>query len=178
VLNAAASGKGLFLLVETSKSRYYNAMQFCACKGKNSVIAGDGAGLKRLTFPKVRRLITSKQFKAVLDCRRRARGDLLTIYLAPNECGYARLGVSVAKSCGGAVVRNRLKRLIRESFRLSQGSLSGNCDYLVMVSPAWIQRHSKSGTLKEAAMALSLREVKGEFGALMHSVTRDTPPKA
>ena len=50
----------------------------------------------------------------------------------PNELGEARLGLAIAKkNCRLAVARNRLKRIIRESFRTHQASLGG-LDIVVM----------------------------------------------
>jgi len=91
--------------------------------------------LKRFSFGKDKRLISDKQFKAVLVRNIRVSNGLLSLYMAENDCGYPRLGVSVSKSCGGAVVRNRLKRLLREAFRQSQDRLPAGFDYLLMISP-------------------------------------------
>ena len=91
--------------------------------------------MNRLGFPKIRRLLSNRQFKAVLARRLSARDRLLTVYVAENDCGYSRVGVSVSKSCGSAVVRNRLKRLLREAFRLSRDDIPADFDYLVVVSP-------------------------------------------
>jgi len=69
--------------------------------------------LKRLRFPKSKRLLSNRQFKAVLGRNRRAADNLLTLFVAPNDSGSPRLGVSVGrKICGKATVRNRLKRLV------------------------------------------------------------------
>jgi ribonuclease P protein component len=92
--------------------------------------------MKRLSLPKRKRLASNRQFKAVLDHGRRRGNSLLILYMAPNPCGYPRLGVSVGKSSGNAVVRNRLKRLLREAFRQSQDRLPQGYDYVLMISPA------------------------------------------
>lgn len=93
--------------------------------------------MKRFSFPKSKKLVSNEQFKEVLTRNLCASDDLLTLYMAENDCSYPRLGVSVGKPCGGAVVRNRLKRLLREAFRQSQGRIPAGFDYVLMVSPQW-----------------------------------------
>jgi ribonuclease P protein component len=93
-----------------------------------------GGILKRFSFPKKKRLVSNRQFKAVLDHKLRVSDRLFTLDMAENDCGYARLGVSVSKSYGNAVVRNRLKRLMRETFRQSQDCIPAGFDYLLMIS--------------------------------------------
>ena len=94
---------------------------------------GDGI-LKRFSFSKKQRLLSNSQFKTVLARRMNARDSLLTVYTAENDCEYPRLGVSVGKSCGNAVVRNRLKRLLREAFRRNQDRIPSGFDYVAMIS--------------------------------------------
>ena len=96
--------------------------------------------MDRLRFSKDKRLVSNGQFKAVLDHRRRAGDRNLVLYVAPNDCGLARLGVSVGKGCGNAVVRNRLKRLVREAFRLSQNRIPPGFDYVVMIAGSLARR--------------------------------------
>ena len=90
--------------------------------------------MKRLLFPKSKRLLHNDDFKAVLAQGQKASNGLITLYVAENALGFSRLGVSIGKACGNAVVRNRLKRILREIFRQNQHQIPQNFDYLVIVS--------------------------------------------
>ena len=48
---------------------------------------------------------------------RRRHGALVIVYFAPNQLGHPRLGITASRKVGGAVVRQRLKRRIREIYR-------------------------------------------------------------
>lgn len=126
------------------------------------------AEVKQYSFPKSKRLVSNRQFKAVLDRKVAVSDGLLLLYIAKNDCGYRRLGVSVGKSCGSAVVRNRLKRLLREAFRQSQGQIPAGLDYLLMISPQWLKKLGGSAEVKEAAKQLGLEQVKTSFLALVN----------
>ena len=99
--------------------------------------------MKRYGFPKSTRLVSNKQFREVLSHKKRFSNDLLTLYIAENNCGRARLGVSAGKSLGNAVVRNRLKRLVREIFRQSQEQIPTGLDYLLIFSRKLTKNISK-----------------------------------
>ena len=116
--------------------------------------------MKRFSFQKNTRLLSNSQFKAILDRGRRLSNGLLTLYVAQNDCGYARLGVSVGKSSGNAVVRNRLKRLLREAFRQSQEQISASYDYVLMISN---RRAKGSGTAGQP----TFKQVKASFLVLV-----------
>ena len=128
--------------------------------------------MKQFTFPKSKRLVSQRQFKAVLAHKLRVSDGRFTLVMGENDCGYPRLGVSVGKSCGNAVVRNRLKRLAREAFRQSQGRIPADFDYLLMVSPRWLKKLSKSDA-KEAVRQLTLEQVRASFLALVNRVKRE-----
>ena len=90
---------------------------------------------QRHTFPKSRHLRLPSEFSAVYDARvRESRGPLMA-YALPNALGYPRLGMSVNRKVGTAVRRNRIRRLIRESFRLLQHDLPQGYDLVVVVRP-------------------------------------------
>ena len=91
--------------------------------------------MKNFTFPKSKKITTNEEFKAILDHKRFYRDEILTVYICPNERSSPRFGISVGKKFGNAPTRNRLKRLGREAFRLSQHQISGDFDYLLIYNP-------------------------------------------
>ena len=77
----------------------------------------------RLTLRRTQRLAHARQFQAVYAGKvQRSRG-VLALSGTPNGLAFCRLGLSVGKRVGGAVARNRAKRIIREAFRLGQHEL-------------------------------------------------------
>lgn len=96
--------------------------------------------MKLSSFPKIKRLVSNSQFRAVLNRGRRRSDGLLVLYMAQNECGYSRLGISIGKSHGIAVERNRLKRLLREAFRRSYQEIPAGFDYVLIARAAGKKR--------------------------------------
>ena len=88
--------------------------------------------MRRLSFRKNQHLRKGADFARVYALRCVARGPHLTVFAAPNESDSLRVGLSVSKKHGNAVLRNRLKRLLREAFRLSRHELPVGLD-LVLV---------------------------------------------
>ena len=74
-------------------------------------------------FPKRVRLLRPDDFARVFAARNSASDQWLTLHGAANEQGHSRLGLAISRRVGGAVERNRWKRLLREAFRLSQQEL-------------------------------------------------------
>jgi len=63
------------------------------------------------------RLTRGTRIKQVLQKGRRFPGALFVLVGAVNDCAYDRLGLAVSRRVGGAVERNRARRLLREAFR-------------------------------------------------------------
>jgi ribonuclease P protein component len=85
-----------------------------------------------LRFPQKLRLKTPEQFQAIYNLKKSASDNRLLVFVGWNELQHPRLGVSVSKKVGNAVVRNRFKRLFREAFRLSQHQLPSGIDLIVI----------------------------------------------
>lgn len=127
----------------------------------------------RLSFGKNKRLLNNDQFKAVLDNGRRLsdpESDLV-LYTAQNNCGFPRLGVSIGKAQGNAVVRNRIKRLLREVFRLNQNKIPSGFDYLLMMST----RRSRKSNAPKTVKKLTFELINTSFLNLVKNVKKNNP---
>lgn len=80
--------------------------------------------VNKQTFPRELRLLAPVQFKAVFEQPLRASTPQLTLLSRANTLDYPRLGLTVAKKhLKRAHDRNRIKRIVRESFRLKRHAL-------------------------------------------------------
>jgi ribonuclease P protein component len=83
------------------------------------------------------RLSRSRDFDAVYRNGRSVSTRFLTLYWFAREedDDEPRLGIAVPKSGGGAVVRNRLKRQLREAWRARLERVRTGCDYVLVARP-------------------------------------------
>ena len=72
---------------------------------------------------RIKTLKKNYEFKNVLDKGKFYKGKYVTIYLSKNKKNENVIGIAISKKLAKAVKRNRLKRLIRESYRIQRDSL-------------------------------------------------------
>ena len=89
----------------------------------------------------------------------------LVLYVARNRLGRPRVGLTATKKVGGAVTRNRVRRRLREIYRLHQGELRTGYDIVVVarVKAAFANYHQLERHFLSAADRLGLRD-RGESG--------------
>ncbi|NNF17534.1 MAG: ribonuclease P protein component [Gammaproteobacteria bacterium] len=96
---------------------------------------------KKQGFLRRARLVNGDQFNRVFQRNQRSRDQYFVVLARSNHLPYARLGLAISrKAAGDAVPRNRLKRLVRESFRKTQTDIAG-LDCVVMARPGAAQCH-------------------------------------
>ena len=104
------------------------------------------AGKKGMTFPPEARLVRRGEFDAVYRAGKRRSSSYFTVFLRANELPQSRFGFSIKKALGGAVVRNRIRRRLREIVRCHRREIPAGWDIVI---------HPKSVVAKVAFAALT-----------------------
>ena len=74
----------------------------------------------------------SDEFKTVYECGKSYANKYLVMYVLENNLNKNRLGISVSKKVGNSVIRHRITRLIRESYRLHEDMFNSGLDIVVI----------------------------------------------
>ena len=89
------------------------------------------------------------EFKRLYARGKSAANQWLVLYCRKNKLGVNRIGITVGGKLGGAVQRNRVRRRIREAYRLNEGRFAAGYDIVIVA-----RVRAKSGTFKQITGAL------------------------
>lgn len=106
--------------------------------------------MKSFAFPKCERLLNRKDFVNLNLSGKRFKAGHFTVLTKENGLMITRLGITASKRIGNAARRNRIKRLIREFFRLNKASLPNGYDIIIIAG--------------RGTHGLGLRDIEEELG--------------
>jgi len=89
------------------------------------------AGSAPRAFPKHLRLLHRAEFRRVYEGGERRSTPLCTVFFRLNGLEHSRLGITAPKRLGSAVLRNRIKRRLREVFRLNGKAIAKGWDIVL-----------------------------------------------
>ncbi len=110
------------------------------------------------TFRPHERINDPEDFRRAFDRKRSASDDNIIVYGVENGRDHARLGISLSrKKVRRAHDRNRVKRLLREAFRLSKAELPAGVDLVVVPRGPMLTFADARGALPGLAQAVARR---------------------
>lgn len=114
----------------------------------------------RQTFTREERLSGKPAYDRVFREGKAFRTRCMTTLAAPNGLPHSRLGLSVGRKVGGAVRRNRIKRVLREAWRLNKAGRAVPCDIVLIPRRDW--KDVRLGNV-EAEMRHILEKIDAAF---------------
>ena len=106
--------------------------------------------MKEQSYRKLERVTKRSRFKGIYNQGMWRSSQHFTAVTCSNTQGVKRLGITVTKKTGNAAKRNRIKRLIREFFRLNKGLFPDEHDIIIMA-----KRYMPPLTYKQACDELT-----------------------
>jgi ribonuclease P protein component len=126
-----------------------------ATNGLSGTPIKSGSGGQQ-SFPRSSRILRSADFRTVYDNGTRVSGPFFAAFCMARERdgGGVRIGLTVPKALGGAVVRNRIKRRLRAAFRLNRANWA-HMDWDIVLNP------------RKAAILASFADLERAFAEVM-----------
>ncbi|MEG2338059.1 MAG: ribonuclease P protein component [Clostridium sp.] len=90
----------------------------------------DSTYRKRILMKSEEKIKRNSHFRYIYNRGKSLSNDTLVLYRIKNNKPVSRLGISVSKKVGNSVVRNKVKRLIRECYRVNRGSYKTGFDFI------------------------------------------------
>ncbi|HMD39317.1 MAG TPA: ribonuclease P protein component [Candidatus Acidoferrum sp.] len=107
------------------------AAKFWRRAARRDAIASRPYSPGRLEFPREARLVQRGDFDAVYRAGKRRSSSHFTVFFRANQLPVSRFGFSIKKALGGAVVRNRMRRRIREIVRCHRAEIPAGWDIVI-----------------------------------------------
>jgi ribonuclease P protein component len=114
------------------------------------------------TFAAERHVRRRPEFQRIYELGERVRARLMTVMVLANDRPVSRLGIAATRKLGGAVVRNRAKRLVREVFR--RANVPVGLDIVVIPRPEMLDAE--------------YRVIEAEFGYVLRRAGRPSTLQA
>lgn len=119
----------------------------------NKLSASEG-----FSFGKDERLLKRVEFLTVTEGGKKVHTRNFIIFTRPNNLSFSRIGITVSRKVGNAVRRNRVKRVVREFFRLNKAKIEKGIDIVVIA--------------KREAVGIGFSEVSLELGRALIPASR------
>ena len=116
------------------------------------------ASASREHFPREHRIAASREFRAIYNAGLKINSASFVLFGRVNNLEHHRLGLTVTRKIGGAVVRNRVKRLFREVFRKSTEEIPRHFDLII--------------NAKRDCANITFEKLRDEFISAMHKLCR------
>lgn len=90
--------------------------------------------------------------------------------MAPNSQSGPRFGISVSNRCGKANIRNRLKRLAKEIFRVNQHRIPQEFDYVLIFSPKMTKNSKESYEERKDPSEISFQGIESSVLEMIQKI--------